>query len=231
VAELCISGNPIILLHYLTIEIWVALLIMIWLQEPEVITLKAIGFPNKEIRQDTSIKPRTINSIYDRAIKRGFDPNAEQPIIRDTHVQTGYRSGRLAKQTEEIKENILNKVRQDRYDREKTCAYIAAEVGISPMTVWRIPRKAGLKKTKPTRKPGLTKRMKEERLAFCYQHEHWTLEDWKNVIWSDETSIVLLYRAGGYRIWRSSKEALVKSCIRERWKGYSEFMLLLTRNA
>jgi len=45
------------------------------------------------------------------------------------------------------------------------------------MTVWRVLRKAGMKKTKPTRKPGLTKKMKEERLVFCRSHQHWTLED------------------------------------------------------
>lgn len=45
-----------------------------------------------------------------------------------------------------------------------------------------------------------------------------------NVIWSDETSVVLLHRRGGYRIWRKADEAFVRSCIRERWKGYSEFM-------
>ena len=44
------------------------------------------------------------------------------------------------------------------------------------------------------------------------------------MIWSDETSVVLLYRRGGYRIWRQPKEAFVRSCIRERWKGASEFM-------
>jgi len=191
----------------------------------QVVTLKALGLKNSEIERQTGIKTRTINSIYDRAIQRGFDPNAEQRVVHDNHVQNASRPGRPSKQTEDIKEDILNKVRQDRYGREKTCAYIAAEMGgISAMTVWRVLRKAGMKKTKPTRKPGLTKKMKEERLAFCRHHQHWTLEDWKNVIWSDETSIILLYRAGGYRIWRSSKEALLKSCIRERWKGYSEFM-------
>ena len=66
--------------------------------------------------------------------------------------------------------------------------------------------------------------MREERLAFCLQHKDWIFENWKNVIQLDETSVVLLYCAGGYRIWRSSKEALVKSAIRERWKGYSEFI-------
>ena len=77
---------------------------------------------------------------------------------------------------------------------------------------------------KPTRKPGLTKAMKKGLLEFCKKQEHWTLEDWKNVIWSDETSVLLGLRRGGYRIWRGADEALVSSCIRERWKGYQEFM-------
>lgn len=35
---------------------------------------------------------------------------------------------------------------------------------------------------------------------------------------------MLCKRRGGYRVWRSEDEKVVKSCIRERWKGYSEFM-------
>jgi transposase len=66
--------------------------------------------------------------------------------------------------------------------------------------------------------------MKEERLKWCLAYKDWTLEDWKRVIWSDETSVVLLHRRGGYRIWRKLDERFLKSCIRERWKGYSEFM-------
>jgi len=48
--------------------------------------------------------------------------------------------------------------------------------------------------------------------------------DWKRVIWSNETSVVLLHRRGSYRIWRTSDELFVRSTIRERWKGYSKFM-------
>ncbi|EDN06634.1 predicted protein [Histoplasma mississippiense (nom. inval.)] len=95
---------------------------------------------------------------------------------------------------------------------------------IAPNTVWKILRKAGMKKTKPTRKPGLTNKMKHERLQWCLDHQDWTLEDWKRVIWSDEASVILLHRRGGYRIWRTSKERFSRSCIRERWKGSSEFI-------
>jgi len=66
--------------------------------------------------------------------------------------------------------------------------------------------------------------MRKQRLAWAKAHEHWTLEDWKNVIWTDETSVILLHRRGGYRLWRTAKEATVRSCIRPRWKGASEFM-------
>ncbi|KAJ5160333.1 uncharacterized protein N7482_007337 [Penicillium canariense] len=120
-------------------------------------------------------------------------------------------------------------VRLDRYGREKSCADLAGELSkegiiISAATIWRILKNAGLRKTKPTRKPGLTKKMKADRLAWCLEHQAWTLDDWKNVIWSDETSVILLHRRGSYRVWRSKDEAFVRSCIRERWKGACEFM-------
>ena len=66
--------------------------------------------------------------------------------------------------------------------------------------------------------------MKAERLAWCLAYEHWTVKDWKNMIFSNKISVVLCHRRGGYRVWRKADEAFVKSCIRERWKGYSEFM-------
>uniref|UniRef100_A0A093UTP7 Uncharacterized protein n=1 Tax=Talaromyces marneffei PM1 TaxID=1077442 RepID=A0A093UTP7_TALMA len=39
-------------------------------------------------------------------------------------------------------------------------------------------------------------KMKQARLAFALEHQHWTLEDFKNIIWTDETSVVLGHRRG-----------------------------------
>lgn len=66
--------------------------------------------------------------------------------------------------------------------------------------------------------------MKSQRFAFALAHRHWTLEEFKDVIWTDETSVVLLHRRGGYRVWRTKEERFLKSVIRPRWKGASEFM-------
>jgi hypothetical protein len=62
-------------------------------------------------------------------------------------------------------------------------------------------------------KPGLTPAMREARLQFCLRHKDWTLEDWKNVIWSDETLVVLGSRRGKVRVWRKSIERHDKTVI------------------
>ncbi|KAJ5637913.1 hypothetical protein N7490_007792 [Penicillium lividum] len=166
------------------------------------VALKANGKTTAEVSELTKISIRTINYIYARARERGFDPNLRSVVICDAYFADAPRSGRPTKQTPETKQKVLSK------GWVKTCADIASELSsegndISAMTNRRILRKAGLRKTKPTRKPGLTQRMRNERLTWCLAHQHWTLEDWKNVIWTDETSVLLLHRRGGYRILRT----------------------------
>jgi len=196
-----------------------------------IITLKSpiVGLSSAEILAQTGISISTINRIYGRAVEREFEPNTRPCVLKDEWLEDAPRSGRPRKQTPEMTEKVVAKVREDRYGREKSCADLAGElsnegINISAITIWRILRQAGLRKKKPTRKPGLMKKMKEDRLKWCTEHQDWTLDDWKRVIWSDETSVVLLHRRGGYRVWRKSEERFLKSCIRERWKGYSEFM-------
>ena len=184
---------------------------------------------SKEVSRLTGLSTRQIDRIYRRACDLGFNPTTEPIIIKNEHLEDLPRSGRPSKQTPDNKDLLIKKIRLDRYGREKASAVLAAEltaegIAISAATVRRILKSANFRKTKPTRKPGLTKKMREDRLRWCLEHQNWTLEDWKKVIWSDETSVVLLHRRGGYRIWRQPEEACVRSCIRERWKGSSEFM-------
>ncbi|KAJ5381031.1 uncharacterized protein N7496_003459 [Penicillium cataractarum] len=180
-----------------------------------------------EIAALTDLSVPSVNRIYGEAIKRGFDPH--RTMIDNQYVEDKPGSGRPTKHDPTTVEIVLSKVRLDRYGREKTCADLAGDlsklgINISGTTIHRILENAGFRKTKPTRKPGLTKKMRAERLAWCLAHEHWTKEDWKNVIFSDETSVILLHRRGGYRIWRTKDERFLRSCICERWKGASEFM-------
>ena len=59
---------------------------------------------------------------------------------------------------------------------------------ISAHTVWRSLKSAGIKAV-VKKKPLLSKRHMKERLDFAFTHQYWTLDDWRRVIWSDETKI------------------------------------------
>jgi len=79
----------------------------------QVVTLKALGFTNEEIRSKLclSITFTTIDRIYRRALSRGFTP--DKPICLDRHVDNAHRSRRPTKQTKEKMEEIEVKVTKD----------------------------------------------------------------------------------------------------------------------
>ena len=112
-------------------------------------------------------------------------------------------------------------VTEDRAGREYSLEEIAYRVGLSATTIRRILKKLGFKKVKPTRKPGLIKEQRTARLQFAEDHKHWALEDWKNLIWSDEMSVILGHRRGAVRVWRLTSERSEKTVVRRRWEGAS----------
>ena len=70
----------------------------------------------------------------------------------------------------------------------------------------------------------MTKAMRETRLHFAEKYKDWTVEDWKKVVWTDETSVVLGSRRGSVRVWRNPAEKYHPQVIKRRHAGYSEFM-------
>ncbi|KAI7978398.1 hypothetical protein EIK77_007679 [Talaromyces pinophilus] len=166
------------------------------------------------------------NSVYNivkRAREHGYDPTVN-PRIEHEHVANKERSGRPKVVTEAIEASIIASITKDRAGREKSAEYLAYEAGISESSVLRLLKSKSFKKFKPTMKPGLTEEMKQARLAFALKHQHWTLEDFMNIIWTDETSVVLGHRRGSNRVWRRSFECYDPTVIRRRFKNTCEFM-------
>src|SRR5690606_27000206 len=47
----------------------------------------------------------------------------------------------------------------------------------------------------------------KQRLEFALRHRHWTLDDWKRVVWSDEAKINRLGSDGRVWAWRHASES------------------------
>lgn len=56
------------------------------------------------------------------------------------------------------------------------------------------------------RKPYLSIAHRNQRLAFACKYRHWTVEDWKNVIWTNECSFELGKDYRRIRVWRKVHE-------------------------
>jgi len=190
----------------------------------QIATLRSVGLTIEAIQQHIgiSVERSTCRRIYEKACSRGWIP--KQTPLLNVHLEDAPRSGRPTKQTAEKVAEIEAKVTKDRYGREKTSQMIADEVSLSASTVQRVLRSQGYHKTKPTRKPGLTEEQKRRRLDLCLWLKEQPEEWWHRLIWTDETSVILGQRRGGYRIWRKADEMVNRSCIRRRWKSFSVFM-------
>ena len=122
-------------------------------------------------------------------------------------------------------DSVLQTVTRNSTTRGWSCARIAFEVSslsesqVSQRTVWRILQEHQYFSYKRTVKPGLKLEDKAARLKWCLEHKHWNLEDWKNVIWTDETSVQLGSVRGKRRVWRRPDEAYHLMLLFEGGKG------------
>jgi len=92
------------------------------------------------------------------------------------------------------------------------------DVEVSERTVRRVLRGGGLKAAEKKKKPMLSKKNRKDRLAFARRHENWTTEDWKRVIWSDETKINRFGSDGRSWCWIPEKSTLNPRQIKETVK-------------
>jgi hypothetical protein len=67
---------------------------------------------------------------------------------------------------------------------------------------------AHLKAVTKKKKLLLSIKHRQRRLAFALAHQHWTVEDWKRVIWSDETKINRIGSDGKVYVWKKKRDGL-----------------------
>uniref|UniRef100_A0A7I5ECG5 Paired domain-containing protein n=1 Tax=Haemonchus contortus TaxID=6289 RepID=A0A7I5ECG5_HAECO len=88
-------------------------------------------------------------------------------------------------------------VRASRQDPRRTSSDIMTEISttVTPLpsqsTISRRLRDVGLHARRPEKKPLVSPKNRRARLGWACRHLHWTLDQWREVIWSDESKFVL----------------------------------------
>ncbi len=71
----------------------------------------------------------------------------------------------------------------------------------------------GFSSRRPHQVPLLPAKNRKRRLQFAQAHQNWTIEDWKNVAWSDESRFLLQHSDGRVRTWHKEHESMDPSCL------------------
>ena len=68
-------------------------------------------------------------------------------------------------------------------------------------------KEKGLIWKKKCKKPYVSEKNRKARLAFAREHAGWSLDQWKRVVWSDESPFPLLNQSHQY-VWRTKDDNL-----------------------
>ena len=82
-------------------------------------------------------------------------------------------------------------------------------------TVRKALKSQGLKAYRRPKKPLLNAKNRKCRMEWAQKHKEWTIEDWKMVIWSDETKVNRIGSDG--MIWGWKKSGVNNLSENSRW--------------
>jgi len=77
---------------------------------------------------------------------------------------------------------------------------------VSTNTVQRELHKSTIHCRAAISKPLIPENNAKRQKRWCDDHKMWTSDDWKYIIWSDESSFTLFPTAGRVYVWRMPKE-------------------------
>ncbi len=117
------------------------------------------------------------------------------------------KRGRKIKLSERVLRKLMNYVKQNRF---KSLSIIVAgynafaPVKISFNTLRRYLHKQGIKSCIAVSKPFLSTRNIRARILWANLHQNWSLSQWQNVVFSDESSFTARPTSLRKRVWRLS---------------------------
>ena len=104
---------------------------------------------------------------------------------------------------------------------------------VTTRAVRRYLKELGFEYVVKVKKQWLSASHRQQRIVWCKQYLNWTPNDWRKVIFSDESIFYVLKRKNQCKIWRLEKKTLLPECLQQTntgdggkvgiWSGISSF--------
>jgi transposase len=160
-----------------------------------ILSLLDSGYSGHEISSQTGVSNATISRLRSRNC----------PYIKKA---SGGRPSKLSEQDIRYAIRLIGTGKAENAVQVTKTLQNSTNQSISVQTVRNGMKEVRMKAVVKKKRPLLTKRHRRERLVFALSHKDWTMEDWKKVVWSDETKINRLGSDGRKWVWKKDGEGL-----------------------
>jgi transposase len=176
-----------------------------------ILTLREVGWKMKDISKQLGCTERAVRYT------------CKEARMTPQHKRAGRPPKLNADEIDRLEEFMLSskKTRRMTYQQLADNLYPEGDIGVE--AVKYALKSRGYKRYVALRKPPLSEANRLARLAWANSHLHWTIDQWRDILWSDETWVI----AGNHRktyVTRKKDESLDPSCVEERHQRPSGWM-------
>ncbi|KAI7951808.1 hypothetical protein MJO28_007492 [Puccinia striiformis f. sp. tritici] len=169
---------------------------------------KSLNFLSKEFQTAKS----TLSGIINRWKKTGTNESKKPP---GRPLMTDERDERQLK-------HLLEEHRRD--PMREIVEQLTTPISIK--TGRRRAHQLGFHNRRAVKKPFVNERQAARRLAFATSHLSWTIDDWRSVLWTDESSFELGKNTKAVSVWRKTDERYRPECLEPTFRsGRSSTMI------
>jgi transposase len=144
------------------------------IQKSQIVALEP-HYSHADISSQLNIPRTTITSFLQRTKRRQSTMNSS-------------RSGRPRKLSQ-YSDRLVARIARSQTRVPLKELKVLANVDVSEQTIRRHLKEVGIQKWRAVKRPSLKKEHAKKRLEWAKAHRYWTVDDWNNVIWSDESAI------------------------------------------
>lgn len=163
-------------------------------------------------RQKVIIALQNGNSINETVKKTGVKRSVVGRINQEMQPnKENIHMGRPASLSPQDKRRIIQQIETGKLDNAVQAADFINKLNntsVHPQTIRNLFKKEEMRAVVKRKAPLLKKKHREDRLAFALKYQHWTIDDWKLVLWSDETKINRIGSDGRVWVWKKKGEPL-----------------------
>lgn len=161
----------------------------------EIVGLHKGGFSYDKISEILDYHKSTVRNVIIKYNEQGLTSAAP-------------RSGRpkiLSKRSERHLINIVKDNRNESLEEITEMFNTAMNISVSSRTIQRTLHNEGYSGHAAKKKPFISEKNRKKRYGWCRMRKNW-IDEWKNIIWSDESRFELFNNDSRNWIWRKKDE-------------------------